>query len=284
MQIKIDQARQVTNSFSLQTPVFVDRENEARRLEESILKREGRVISGPAGIGKTALVLKAIGGLPAELARHCLYVVTFKDLQGLLRQLVSSLYESKDPNLRQQLHLEGVTNLNFEPWLRALSSGRLKATLFRTVERGDYRVFLDHLPPLTRAVAKVIKELFWMRNTPVYLLVQNELAQHLYNFYSFFYWGDRERLTLQPLPGAAAAELLKSCIERFGLSRLELEDFRDEVLELSKRVPGAIVKMCSLAADPRYQYESGIKIKSVYIDYLMSGHDLLASAPARGNE
>ena len=34
------------------------------------------------------------------------------------------------------------------------------------------------------------------------------------------------------------------------------------------------MKMCMLAADPRYRFESRIKIKSVYIDYLMSGHNL----------
>ena len=113
----------------------------------------------------------------------------------------------------------------------------MKGALYRTVERGDYRVFLDHLPPLTRAVAKVIKELFWMRNTPVYLLIRDELEQHLYQFYNFFYWGDRERLALKPLPPEAAAELLESCIERFGLAQFDLSDFREEALELSQANP-----------------------------------------------
>ena len=120
-----------------------------------------------------------------------------------------------------------------------------------------------------------------MRKSPVYLLIRDEREQH--RFYNFFYWGDRERLALQPLPAQAAAELLESCIERFGLSRLDLTDFREEALELSKRVPGAIVKMCTLAADPRYQYESRVKIKSVYIDYLLNGHDLHPPAHSRGS-
>jgi hypothetical protein len=34
--------------------------------------------------------------------------------------------------------------------------------------------------------------------------------------------------------------------------------------------------MCALAAEPRYQYGPRIKIKSVYIDYLISGHDFTA--------
>jgi hypothetical protein len=257
--------------------VFVDRESEARRLDEAIRTRENMMICGPAGTGKSALVLKVIHCLPPDLAARCLYPRGMKDLQDLLRQLVRGLYDLKDPNLHRQLRAEGISVLTFEAWLKGLSSSRLKGTLYRTVERGDYRVFFDHLPPLTHAVAKVIKELFWMRNTPVYLLVRDEVEQHIYQFNHFFYWGDRERLALQPLPAEAAAELLDSCIQRFGLAQFDLADFRAAVLDLSKRIPGAIIKMCALAADPRYQYESRIKIKSVYIDYLMSGQTLSRS-------
>jgi hypothetical protein len=265
-------------------PAFVGRESEARRIEEAIRKRESLVICGPAGIGKTALVSNVIHHLPQDLAARCLYSPGMKDLQDLLRQLVRGLYDLKDPNLRHQLHTEGISVLTFEAWLKEQSSSHLKGTLYRTVDQGDYRIFLDHLPPLTHGVAKVIKELFWMRNTPVYLLIRDEVEQHLYPFYNFFYWGAREQLRLQPLPAQAAAELLESCIERLGLLRLDLTDFREEALELSKRIPGAMVKMCTLAADPQYQYGLRVKIKSVYIDYLMSGHDLLAYAPPRGDE
>lgn len=283
MQTKGDQRRQSGTPFAALSPVFVGRENETRRLQEAILKRECRAICGPSGVGKTALALKAISTLPPELRGRCIYVGAFKDLQDLLRQLICTLYELKDPNLRQQLHSEGVNILSFEAWLKALSSSRLKGTLFRTVERGDYHVFLDHLPPLTHAVAKIIKELFWMRKTPVYLLIRDELEQHLYQFYNFFYWGDRERLTLHPLPTEATAKLLEACIKQFGLSQLDLTDFKEEILELSKQIPGAIVKMCSLAANPRYQYGSQIKTRSIYIDYLMNVHNLILPGVKRSD-
>jgi hypothetical protein len=248
----------------------MDRESEARRLTQALRERKSLVICGPAGIGKTALVSQVINHLPTDMAACCLYLRSMKDLPDLLRQLIRLLHDLKDSNLRHQLRVEGISVLTFEAWLKQRSSSQMRGTLYRTVEQGDYRIFLDHLPPLTHGVARVIKELFWMRNTPVYLLVRDEIEQHLYQFYSFFYWGDRERLVLQPLPAHAAAELLECCIERFGLSELDLSDFREEALELSKRVPGAIVKMCALAANPRYQYGSRIKVKSVYIDYLMN--------------
>lgn len=271
MQAKDDHPNRTAGDAAHGLSGFVDREIESRRLSEAIRKRESLMIFGPAGIGKTALVKEVIRGLPPDLAARCLCLGAVKDLQDLLRQLIHALYDLKDPNLRHQLHAEGVPVLAFEAWLKALTTSRLKGTLWRTVERGDYRVFLDHLPSLTHPIAKIVKELFWMRNTPVYLLIRGEQEQHVLPYCRFFYWTDRERLGLQPLPTQAAAELLESSIERFGLSRLDLADFREEALALSKRVPGAIVKMCSLARHPRYQQGSRIKIKSIYIDYLMRG-------------
>ncbi len=263
-------------------PMVFGRENEARRLTEAILKGETRIIFGPSGIGKTLLVQKVIRELSPVFSNRCLYVGTFKDLQDLLRQLIFMLYDLKDSNLRQQLHSEGVTVLSFSNWLKSLPSPNLRGTLYRTVERGDYRIFIDHIPPLSHPVAKIIKELFWMRNAPVYLLFHDEVFQHLYRFNHFFHLGDRERISLQPLQAEAASQLLESCIERFGLSHLDLSAFREEVLELSKQVPGAIVKMCALAADPRYQYGSQVKVRSIYIDYLMSGHGIRMQESSRG--
>ncbi len=274
MQNKSDPHLQSGARFATMPPVVVGRENEARRLTEAILKGETRIIFGPSGIGKTVLVQKVIGELSPALSKRCLYVAAFKDLQDLLRQLIFMLYDLKDSNLRQQLHSGGITVLSFASWLKSLPSPNLRGTLYRTVEQGDYRIFIDHIPPLTHPVAKIIKELFWMRNAPVYLLFHDEVFQNLYRFHHFFHLGDRERLTLQPLPSEAASELLELSIERFGLSHLDLSAFREEVLELSKQVPGAIVKMCALAADPRYQYGSQVKVRSVYIDYLMSGHGI----------
>jgi len=258
---------------------FVDREVETRRLESAILNGQSLMICGPSGIGKSAFVRRVLADLPKASAARCLYVPGMKDLSDLLRQLVRQLYQMKNPSLRRELHSAGVTSVTLDSWLRAQSSSRLRGALYRAVEGSDYRIFLDHVPPLTLGVRKVIKELFWMRNTPVYLLPFGAMQEAFGSVSRSFYWGDRERLTLGPLPAIAAQELLESCIEHFALSKLDLGDFREEVLELSGHVPGAIVKMCALASDPHYQYGTRVKIKLVHIDYLMSGHGLVFPGP-----
>ncbi|HUY13735.1 MAG TPA: ATP-binding protein [Terriglobia bacterium] len=251
--------------------LFLGREKEARRLQVAIHARQSLMIAGPEGIGKTALVSKVIAELSPAMRQRCIYVSSVKDLHDLLRQLIRSLFEAEDAGLRRELHAAGVSKPGLDVWFKSLSTSRLRGTLYRTVQGNDYRIFLDHFPPLTRGMARVIKELFWMRATPVYLVPKQPAAIMAGVASHYFYWGERELLNLRPLPAHLAREILEACIQRFGLARLDLEGFREEVLELSRLVPGAIVTMCEMAADPHYQFDSQIKTKLVHIDYLMRG-------------
>ena len=262
------------------TPFF-DREQESRRLREAIERRESLLISGPPGIGKTALMAKVCSELPQDVARATLCLSSIDGLRSLLGGLLWELYAVGDPTLRRQLHTEGVRHDTFKAWLHSLITSRLKGALYRSMETGQYWVFLDHLPPLTHAVAKVIRELMWMRNTPVYLVVRGsgteEAGQAVH-----LYWGERQRLAVGPLPVVPARQFLEFCIERFGLAQMELDDFGEEILELSGRNPGVIVAMCSLASQSRYHYGSRIKTKLLHIDYLMSLQGLNVGAQKHG--
>jgi hypothetical protein len=255
------------------TPFF-DREEERRRLGEAILHRESMLVCGPAGSGKTSLVAGVVNGLPHAVACSTFYVSGIDGLQPLLRALLRKLYEVDDPPLRRQLHAEGIRNETFKAWLRSLPTSRLKGTLYRSAESGRYWVIADHIPPPTHAVAKVVKELARMRDTPVYLLARGQTQAEVGHVTDLF-WGDKHHLSLGPLPKPAARALLEYCIRRFGLVGLELEGFREEVLRLSGQVPGTLVKMCALAAEPRYQYGARIKTRLVHIDCMMSRHELL---------
>jgi len=62
---------------------------------------------------------------------------------------------------------------------------------------------------------------------------------------------------------------LEACIHKFSLESTDLGKVRKEVLRLSDHLPGSIVKMCELAADPRYHYGGQIKMELVHVDYRM---------------
>lgn len=239
-------------------------------------KRAPLLISGPAGIGKTALVMNIMNDLPSHLARSAIYLNGVDGLQPFLRLLLARLYEIEDRTLRRQTRAEGVRRDTFKAWLKSLGTSRLKGALYRSAEKGRYWIVLDHMPPLTQAVAKVVKELVQMRNTPVFLLARGR-DESAIGHVSEVYWGDRQRLSIGPLPGKAAQQLLDWCIAQFRLARLDLKGFREEVLRLSGCSPGALIKMCAMAAEPRYHYGARIKIKLIHIDSLVRGYDPLPS-------
>jgi hypothetical protein len=261
---------------------FFGRAGELSGLHASIARRESLLISGPAGIGKTALVMKALRDLSPAIVASTIYLSGVFGLQDLLRALLRRLYEVEDRALRRQLHAEGVRRGTFKAWLNSLGASQLKGALYRSSEQGEYRVILDHIPPLSHAVAKIVKELVQMRGTPVVLLARGS-SQADVGRVADLYWADENRLLLGPLPGTAARALLECCIHRFALERFKLEEFRNEVLRLSGGVPGNVIKMCALAAQPRYQYGSQIKAKLIHIDCLVNACDPRALPKLSGN-
>jgi hypothetical protein len=255
--------------------IFVGRGKEIRRLREAILARQSLIITGENDTGKTALIMKVIGELPLSTRQRCLYIGGFKDLRDLLQRLVAALFEKSDTRLKSEFRAGGITKTNLSARLKQFSSSRLRGTLYHAVQGKGYRVFLDHCPALTPSVARVVKELFWMRQTPVYLVPSTEMETEIAKACSCFYWGEPQVLRLGPVPPAAARTLMEHCIREHGLENLELAGFRREVLELSHAAPGAIVAMCRMAANPSYQSNGRIKTRLIHIDYMMRG-----SAPA----
>jgi hypothetical protein len=251
-----------------QHEIFVGRETELRLLREAVCRRQSLLIWGPADAGKTALTKRFLGDLCEEERRLYVYLTGARRLQELLRQMMQQLYEVGDAHLREKVHADGASEKTLDRWLREQSSLRLRGIVFRAAEQGHYSVFLDHLPPPSHALARWIKEMVWRCKTPVYLVARGFSQQEIGYAWSL-YWTDRYRISVGPLSQAAAHALLEICIRRFGLSSLELEDFCEETLELSGYLPGAIVKMCALAAQPGYQHGRHIKNKLVHIDYLM---------------
>ena len=271
MSARLCQTRQTSDALRVtaERSFFIDREAESLRLHQAMRKRESLLICGPAGVGKTTLISKVLAEIPEGVARGAISVDGIEGLQPFLRALLQKLHEAGDSTLRKQLRAEGVRGGGFKTWLKNQPTSRLKGAVYRSLQMASYWVFLDHVPPLTHAAAKVVRELVWMCNTPVYLAARGsgpEEGGHA----AEIYWSERHRLLLEPLPIPAARALLEFCIRRFGLARLDLDDFRETVLSRSGYNPGALISMCKLAAQPAYHYGTHIKTRMIYIDYLMS--------------
>jgi hypothetical protein len=61
----------------------------------------------------------------------------------------------------------------------------------------------------------------------------------------------------------------------------DLSGFREDILDFSAMLPGAIVRMCEAAGDSHYHFEGRIKTKLLHVDYLLNHcqRPLRAAAP-----
>jgi hypothetical protein len=256
----------MTASFKRET--VVGRKEELRELLTAIQKGESRLVWGPMDTGKTTLIRAAISELPDAERQNCVYWSGAASGRQLLYHFVGQLYERGDPRVRRKAHADGATESTLHRWLNEQSSLRLRGLLFTASTAGDYRFFVDHFLPATHNMARLMKEIMYRCETPVYLVARGMSRQEIGYAWSL-YWNDSLRLHLGPLREREAREVLELCIQDFGLNSLDLKGFREDVLRLSGLMPGSIVKMSRLAADSRYHYGDRIKIKLVHVDYLM---------------
>ncbi len=265
---------------TVQPETLVGRREELRALRVAIQKRDSRLVWGPMDSGKTALIKTVISELPDAERRSCVYWTGAASGKQLLSHFVDQLYEKGDSYVRRKVHADGATEASLHRWLNNQSSLRLRGILFTASTAGNYRFFVDHFPPLTHNVARLMKEIMFRCETPIYLIARGMSQQEIGYAWSL-YWNDSLRLHLGALPERHARELLEMCIHDFGLNSLDLEGFREDVLRLSGLLPGCILKMSRLAADSRYHYGDRIKLKLVHVDYLMqSNQSSLCGAPS----
>ena len=255
---------------------LVGREGEMRDLRAAFRKGCSQLIWGAADSGKTFLIAKILADLPQNERRKCICWSGPGSRRQLVEQLIRGLYGAGDPLVRKKVHADGYGDSTLVRWVGAQSLLRLRGILFTAAEQGDYRFFLDHLSPISHAFAHLLKEIMYRTKTPVYLTGRGHTQGEI-GFAWSLYWTDEYRVHLGSISDAAARELMEICIEKFRLGSLDLGGFRDELLHLSGHLPGSIVKMCQLAADPRYHYGEQVKLKLLHVDYLLQGNRFSSS-------
>lgn len=247
---------------------FLGREAEAERLRAAIGKRVGLAVCGPADAGKTALVRHVIARLPKAVAKGCIYTPLRGAPHEALARLLEEMHARGDALLKQKFRSETGRGAEFSSWVEQQTSLRMRGLLYRAAEAGSYCLILDDVAGLSDAYARIVKELSWMRGTPVYLVARGWTEQELGRA-ARLYWNDELRLEVGPLELRATRELLEHCIRRYGLARLNLDGFREGIVRLSGRLPGAVVKMCARAGDAQYHFGDRIETRLLHVDYMM---------------
>jgi hypothetical protein len=252
---------------------LIGRESEMLHLRAALRKRQSQLIWGASDAGKSFLIAKVLAELPENERRKCICCTGPASRRQLIEHLICGLYLAGDPFVRKKVHADRFSEATLTRWITGQSALRLRGILLTAAEQSEYRFFLDQLPPASQTIAQLMKEIVYRTKTPVYFTGQGYSQAEIGYAWSL-YWTDEYRIRLGPLSEGPARELMELCIGRFGLRSLDLDGFREDVLHLSGHLPGSIVKMCELAADPRYHYGDQVKVKLVHVDYLLQGSHL----------
>jgi hypothetical protein len=76
-------------------------------------------------------------------------------------------------------------------------------------------------------------------------------------------------LSLSPLAERDAEQLFEAAADCFKLRHLDLDEFREKVIESARGNPGQIIEMCRLATQPQYHVGRYIKFSPLRIDTVM---------------
>lgn len=256
----------LTLAFAPETGIFLGRQSELARLQEAMQKRQSVLIWGLPDAGKSTFVARAISQMPERIVRRCIRATGTGSPQDILRSIAEGFVE--DPLFKAKFRADTGYGASFSHWVRQQSSLRLRGLLYRAAGAGEYWIFLEDLAPMTHMLVRIVKELMLNQETPIYAIAPGWTYQEL-GYGAQLYWNDRQRLHIGGLPAPAARELVESSIHRFGLSQFDLEGFREDILEFSGMLPGAILRMCAAASHVRYQFEGRIKTRLLHVDYLM---------------
>jgi AAA ATPase domain len=254
-------------AITAEAGLFLGRQSELARLQDAIRKRESLLIWGTSNSGKSALVSRALSTLSERITRRCVCARGNGAPQKILREIAQGFAE--DPLFRSRFRTETGFGASFLHWVKEQTSLRLRGLLYRAAGAGEYWIFLEDLAPMTHMLARIIKELMLNQETPIYAVARGWTYNEL-GCGAQLYWNDRQRLHIGALTLPAAKELLEVCIRRFGLGRFDLEGFREDILDFSGLLPGAIFRMCAAAVDSHYHYGGRIKTKLLNVDYLMN--------------
>jgi type II secretory pathway predicted ATPase ExeA len=248
--------------------VLVGREREQAALRKAIAERRSLLVCGPPDSGKTVLLQDALGSVTGNQRRKCLVCAADGAPGTLWRRIAQALASAGDPEVLARVERETGSHGATEDWIRAQTSLRLRGVLRRAVRGREYSLFLDAAQPLADGTYRLLQEWVWSGRTPVVLLARGATQLEIGRA-AQLYCHDGMRLHLGPLEPAAARTLLDSQIERFRLSQMADDEFREFVLERSERLPGSIVRLCEMACNAAYQCEGRLKLHILAVDFLM---------------
>jgi hypothetical protein len=240
---------------------LIGRRSEIGRLRTSVRQRESLLVLGLSGSGKTALVRT----IADEDVIYLRYSAT---PHHLLIDLARALLHM-GPQHRRFLELARPAG-DPERWLSRQTSVHLKGLLWTALEAEPRAIILDGIDRASFPTYRFLQRLYFVEGMALVATARSAICL---GALGRLFWDPRATLHLEPLNHTDSTRLFEVAAEQFGLRNLEVQEFRDKVLESARGNPGQIVQMCRMASNPMYVSGRHIKFAPLRIDVLTKLHE-----------
>ncbi len=233
---------------------------EYQRLTTALRKRLPLLIIGPAGSGKTALIAAVLANLP--MPKDIISIQHCSNLHHLLTDLARALLLSGHRTFCKLARAGSDT----EKWLSQQTSIHLRGILWTSLEAEPRIIILDGVASAGFPMYRFLQRLYFIKGMALVASARDPVSL---GTLARLFWDPRNTIHLHPLNEADANHLFDLAIARFGLSHLDIEEFRHRALEAAQGNPGQLIEMCRFASNPMYVSGTHIKFAPLRIDVLM---------------
>lgn len=231
---------------------------ELRRLSAVLdRKNESLLILGPMGCGKTRLIREAL-----RIRDSSLYVAWEPTLHRLLVAIARFLIADRNRGFL----VRASPGPDKEAWLSKQTSVHLKGLLWSALEDSPVVLILDGIAGAGFPTYRFLQRIYHTPGMSVIAAARDAVAM---GALSRLFWDPRHVLNVPALNERDAAQLFNVACDHFRLRDLDLEEFREKVLENAGGNPGLIIEMCRLATQPQYLAGRYVKFGPLCIDSLI---------------
>jgi hypothetical protein len=233
---------------------FVGMATEIERLSRAFATGDPLLLLGPQGSGKTRLIREALAS-----HENVLYVAWEPTLHALLAAMARALIAARHADFIRRAE----PGTDPEAWLAVQTSLHLKGLLWTAVESSPVPMMVDGIAGAGFPTYRFLQRISHTRGMALFAASRD--APSLGALARLF-WNPSKMLNLSPLAERDAEQLFEAAADHFHLRNLNLDEFREKVLESAAGNPGQIIEMCRLATQSQYHAGHHIKFAPLRID------------------
>ena len=236
---------------------FVGMAKEMQRLSLAFGTGDPLLLLGPQGSGKTRLIEEALSS-----NHRVLYIAWEPTLHSLLTAMARALIATRHAGFVSR----AKPGIDPEAWLAVQTSIHLKGLLWSAVENAPVPMMLDGVAGAGFPTYRFLQRIYHVPGMALFAASRDAFSL---GALARLFWNPAKALNIPPLHERDAEQLFEAAADHFNLRNLDLDEFREKVLESARGNPGQIIEMCRLATQPQYHAGRYIKFAPLRIDTVM---------------